>query len=353
MENLRVLILGKGRVGQAVAYYLKKFKAAKKTAFFDNERQIKNFDILIGALPSKVSEKGLKLALKYKKDLIDVSAVAIPFYLKHKKEIFKKGIKVIPGCGFSPGLVNLIVGFEWQNFDKIENIEIEAGTLPTGTNFFFPFTWCFEDLIEEHLEGFSGYKEERLKDIGEGEENKFSSSPFANAREGEENKFSSSPFVKTREYESYFIEEWNSLLYTFKSQNISFRVIRPIGFFHFFQYLKNYGFFKKENISFTKKILTEGKKDNITLGLVKISGICQQKKKEVLWRIFSFAKKQEKLNSMQKITALVPVIVFNLISQNKIQNSGISFLEEIGKNKELFQEILIIIRKEGILIKRK
>ena len=213
----------------------------------------------------------------------------------------------------------------------------EAGTLPAGTNFFFPFTWCFEDLIEEHLEGFSGYKEERLKDIGE----------------GEENKFSSSPFVKTREYESYFIEEWNSLLYTFKSQNISFRVIRPIGFFHFFQYLKNYGFFKKENISFTKKILTEGKKDNITLGLVKISGICQQKKKEVLWRIFSFAKKQEKLNSMQKITALVPVIVFNLISQNKIQNSGISFLEEIGKNKELFQEILIIIRKEGILIKRK
>ena len=334
---MEVLILGKGKVGQAVAYYLKKFKAAKKVAFFSNEKEIKNFDILIGALPSGVAEKSLKLALKYEKDLIDVSTVAIPFYLKHKKEILKKGIKVIPGCGFSPGLVNLICGFEWQNFDKIENIEIEAGTLPTGTNFFFPFTWCFEDLIEEHLEGFSGYKEERLKDIGE----------------GEENKFSSSPFVKTREYESYFIEEWNSLLYTFKSQNISFRVIRPIGFFHFFQYLKNYGFFKKENISFTKKILTEGKKDNITLGLVKISGICQQKKKEVLWRIFSFAKKQEKLNSMQKITALVPVIVFNLISQNKIQNSGISFLEEIGKNKELFQEILIIIRKEGILIKRK
>ena len=337
MENLRVLILGKGRVGRAVAYYLKKFKAAKKTAFFDNERQIKNFDILIGALPSVVAEKGLKLALKYKKDLIDVSAVAIPFYLKHKKEILKKGIKVIPGCGFSPGLVNLIVGFEWQNFDKIENIEISAGTLPTGTNFFFPFTWCFEDLIEEHLEGFSGYKEERLKEVGE----------------GEESKLSSSPFVKTREYESYFIEEWNSLLYTFKSQNISFRVIRPIGFFHFFQYLKNYGFFKKENISFTKKILTEKKENNVTLALVKISGICQQKKKEVLWRIFSFAKKQEKLNSMQKITALIPAIILNLLSQGKIKSKGILFVEEIGKNKELFQEVLTIIKKEGVLIKRK
>ena len=35
--------------------------------------------------------------------------------------------------------------------------------------------------------------------VGEGEEDKSSSSPFASAREGEESKLSSSPFVKTRE----------------------------------------------------------------------------------------------------------------------------------------------------------
>lgn len=331
MENLRALILGKGSIGRAVFHYLKKLRAVKKAAFFSDEKEIKNFALLIGALPGAAAEKGLKLALKYKKDLIDISTAAIPFYLKNKKEIFKKGIKVIPGCGFSPGLVNLIAGFESQNFEKINNIEISAGTLPGKSKFFFPFTWCFEDLIEEHLEGFSGYKEEKLKEFGE--------------------------------FESYFIEEWNSLLYTFlKPQNINFRVIRPVGFFHFFQYLKNYGFFKKENIALTKKILTKEKKDNVTLGLVKISGICPRlrqgfggqvkKEKEVIWKIFSFAKKGEKLNSMQKVTALVPAIISGLISQNKIKNSGILFLEEMAKDKELFQEILAKLKKEGVLIKR-
>ena len=310
---------------------MKKFKAAKKVAFFSNERQIKDFDILIGALPSAVAEKGLKLALKYKKDLIDVSALPISFYLRHKKEILKKGIKVIPGCGFSPGLVNLICGFEWQNFDRIENIEIEAGTLPRGTNFFFPFTWCFEDLIEEHLEEasiikngkkinllpFSGYKREKLKYIGE--------------------------------FESYFIEEWNSLFYTLKPKNLSFRVIRPIGFFHFFQYLKNYGFFKKENLSLVKNLLTKKIGDNATLALIKVSGLQQKKKKEVIWKIFSFAKKGEILNSMQKITALFPVIILNLLFQNKIKNKGILFIEEIGKNGTLFKEIFKELKREKSL----
>jgi saccharopine dehydrogenase-like NADP-dependent oxidoreductase len=134
-KDFKVLILGKGKVGLAVSYYLKKIKAAKKVAFFDKEKEIKNFDILIGALPSEVADKGLELALKYKKDLIDVSALPISFYLKFKKEILKKKIKVIPGCGVSPGLVNLIVGFEFQNFEKIKNIEIEAGTLPKNSKF--------------------------------------------------------------------------------------------------------------------------------------------------------------------------------------------------------------------------
>lgn len=331
-KEIKVLILGKGIIGKAIYYYIKKFKAAKKVAFFTNEKEIKNFDVLIGALPNEVAEKALKFALKYKKNLIDVSAVSIPFYLNFKKEILKKGIKVIPGCGVSPGLVNLIVGFESQNFDKINNIEIEAGTLSNNRDFFFPFTWCFEDLIEQHLykasvirngkkinlPPFSGYRKEKLKEVGE--------------------------------FESYFIEEWNTLFYSLKPKNISFRVIRPIGFFHFFQYLKNYGFFQKENLSFTKRILSRKKEDNITLLLVKISGILRGKKKVVFWQNITFAKKKESLNSMQKITALVPVIILNLIFQNKIKNSGILFMEDIGKNKKLFKEIKKAIKNEKTII---
>ena len=331
-SNLRVLILGKGNIGRAVSYYLKKFKAAKKVAFFDNGKKINNFDILIGALPSRVGEMGLKLALKYKKDLIDISVVDIPFYLKFKKEILKKGIRVVPGCGFDPGLVNLILGFESQSFEKINNIEISAGTLPFKAGFFFPFTWCFEDLIEGHLLGanlikngknvdlppFAGYKKEKLKEV--------------------------------EEFESYFIEEWSSLAYTLKPKNLSFRVIRPVGFFYFFQYLKNYGFFQKKNLSFTKNLLSQKKVDNTTLALIKIFGAMKGEKREVFWKIFSFAKKDEFLNSMQKITAIVPAMIVKLLLKDKIKDRGILFMEEIGENKDLFKEILKELKKEKSFI---
>ena len=330
-RNLKVLILGKGNIGKGVSYYLKKFKVAKRVAFLNNENKINDFDILIGVLPSRIGKNGLRLALKHKKDLIDVSAVDIPFYLKLKKEILKREIRVIPGCGFDPGLVNLILGFESQKFERINKIEISAGTLPTNTNFFFPFTWCFEDLIEGHLFGaslikngksvdlspFAGYKREKLKGVGE--------------------------------FESYFIEEWSSLPYTIKPKNLSFRVIRPIGFFHFFQYLKNYGFFQKKNISFAKNLFGQKKVDNTTLALIKISGTTKGKKREVSWKIFSFAKKGEFLNSMQKITAIVPVVIIKLFLKDKIKDKGILFMEEIGRNKDLFKEALKELKKEKSL----
>lgn len=333
-KKLKVLILGKGTVGRAVNYYLKKLKIAEKISFFKKEKETKNFDILIGALPSEVGRKGLALALKYKKDLIDISAVPISFYLKHKKEILKKGIRVIPDCGVSPGLVNLFSGYGSIFFDKIDSIEIGAGTLPKKDKFFFPPTWCFKDLIEEHLYGaiivkngkriklppFSGYKRDKLKEVGE--------------------------------FESYFVEEWSSLFYSLKLKNLSFRVIRPLGFFHFFQYLKNYGFFEKKNLAFVEKIMTGKKKDNVTLVYVKVAGTKNGTKKNSFWQAFSFSKTREKLNSMQKITAIVPVAILKIFSEEKIKDKGLLFMEDMGKNKKVFREILKEIKKEKILIKR-
>ncbi|MDD5145206.1 MAG: saccharopine dehydrogenase C-terminal domain-containing protein [Candidatus Pacebacteria bacterium] len=335
-KDLKVLILGKGNVGRAVACYLRKLKATKKVAFFTDEKKVKNFDVLIGALPSQVGKKGLELALKYKKDLIDISAAPVNFYLKHKKEIQKKGIRVVPGCGVSPGLVNLIAGFGSGNFEKIKEIEISAGTLPWKIKHFFPFTWCFEDLVEEHLYRASVIKNGK----------KISLPPFSGYEKGK--------LKEVGEYETYLTEEWNTLFYSIKPKNISFRVIRPVGFYYFFQYLKNHGFFKEENIPFAKDLLTKKKEDNITLILVKIKGKEGKKEKEIVWQAFSFAKKGEKLNSMQKITAIVPAVIFRLITKDKIKNRGIIYMEDLGKDKKLFREIIEEIKNDkSILVKSK
>jgi len=327
MKKFKVLILGKGRIGEALIHYFKKNRAISKVAFFSNENEIKKFDFLVGALPGRVGEKSLKLSLKYKKNLIDLADLEAEVYLRKRKEIEKKNILVIPNCGFCPGLINLILGREIIKEKDIKEIEIKAGTL-SPKEFFFPFLWCFEDLILEHqIDSWQ---------VISGKKKKFP--PFADYQR---EKF----FGITAE--SYFGQsDLGYLIYPLKIQNFKFRLVRPLGFFYFFQFLKCYDFFKKENFFQTKKILEKKKEDNLTLAEIKI--ITKSEKK--IWQIKSFSRKREKLNSMQKITAIIPVIVFEFIVKKKIQQKGVLFLEKIGENKNLFQEFLERLQKEKIYI---
>ena len=317
----KVLILGKGRMGRAIAHYFKKFKLPIRIKFLLKEKEIKNSSILIGALPSEIGELGLKLALKFRKDLIDISDVDFPFYLKHKKEIFKKGISVFPEWGFSPGITNLICGREARK-NKIKKLEILAGTL-SPQEFFFPFTWCFEDLVEVHklkatlikmgkrkrLPPFSDYKKERIEGI---------------------------------EGESYLAEGLCSLIENLKVRDMSYRILRPLGFFYFFKYLESYGFLKKRSFQHIKSILEKKKNDNLTLAYIKI----MTSKKKILWKIKSFSSKNEKLNSMQKITAIFPVILLKFLLKKDFPKGKIFFPENIGKDESLFRYFLKELKKE-------
>lgn len=323
---MEVLILGKGRVGLSIQHYLKKIKA-KRVAFFSGREEIKKFQLLIGALPGKIGEKSWQLALRYKKDLIDVSDLDPKDYLKFSERAKEKEIRIIPECGFSPGFTNLVCGYE-ESFQKIEKIEILAGTI-SKIKFFFPFTWCFEDLIE-------GYQEKALL-IKKGK--KIFLPPFSGYRKER---------IKGILAESYFASGLSSLPLNLSVKNLSYRVLRPFGFFYFFQFLKNQGFLKKENLKLTKKILESKKGDNLTIGQIKIF----RKKQKTIWQIESFSKKKEKLNSMQKITGLIPALIAKALFENKIKGKGILSMEKIGQDKKLFKEILSQLRKEGILIKK-
>lgn len=329
MENLKVLILGKGRIGKAVSYYLKKMKATQKVAFFSNGKQVKNFNLLIGALPGDIGEKSLKLALNYKKDLIDVSDSEPEFYFEKGKKIKRKKITVVPGCGFCPGLVNLILGREIADNKNIQEIEIKIGSL-SPKKFYFPFLFCFEDLIWEDL------------------------NPSWQIINSKKRKFSPSSGYQEEKFfgidaESYFAQSgFDNLIQSLKIENFKFRIVRPFGFSIFLKYLENYGFLKEKNLETTKKFLdsklpiARQKEDNLTFAEIQIT----TKSRKIIWRVKSFSKSYEKLNSMQKITGLMPAIFTQFFSTKKIKERGILLMEDIGKDKILFKEILKKLKKE-------
>ncbi|MBI4981891.1 MAG: hypothetical protein HZC15_01900 [Candidatus Omnitrophica bacterium] len=321
VRKFKVAIMGKGRIAQALVHYLNKSKIPTCS-------NISGSNLIIGALGGDFGEDCLKAALRYKKNLLDVSDVDPPFYLKNKHQIKKSGITVIPGCGFSPGLVNLIIGRELEKNPGIKKIEISAGSLSQKKNY-FPFLWCFEDLI-------LGHKLSSFQLVG-GKKKKFA--PLAGLRK--ENFFG----IKS---ESYLSASGIENLFTGRGlTDFCYRVVRPDGFNNFLRFLINQGFLDKDNFSVTKKILEEKKQDNISFASINLSGLG----KEVSWLIKSFSRGNETLNSMQKITSVVPVIIASFLREDRI-NKGLIFMEELGKDEVLFSDLIKQARKEGIVLRR-
>lgn len=328
-RKFNVSILGNGRIGEAILYYFKKNNIIGRVDFLTDEQQLKNYDLLIGALPGGIGLRCLELALKYRRHLIDISDVEPEYYLRKKKEAKRKGIVIIAGCGFCPGLVNFILGRELFSHGDINEVEIKAGSL-SPKRFFFPFLWCFEDLILEHqipswqiisgrktkLPPFCGYRKEKI--LGIEAESYFSASGFEN------------------------------LLNKINVKNLKCRVIRPYGFMAFFHFLQNQGFLKKENIRIVKGILENKKEDNFTLAEIMILA----KNKKIVWQLRSFAKGREKFNSMQKITASVPAVIGKFLLEGRIRKKGILFMQDLAREKSIFTGLLKEVKKEGILIRR-
>lgn len=318
---MKVVIFGKGRIGKAVKYYLKKLNLDVKVGFLNKDAAAKDCDLIISTLPGDIGELGLKLALKFKKDLIDISDLDYSFYLKNKRKIKEKGILVIPFAGFSPGLVNFICGREVKE-NKVKEIEILTGSL-SNQKYSFPFLWCFDDLIEGH----------QLKATLIKNGKKIKVSPFSDYREER---------IEKIEAESYLAEGLCSLIDTLKVKNMSYRVVRNFGFSYFFKYLEGYGFFNDQNIDFTKKILESRKQDNLTLGEIRI----KTAKKQIFWKMKMFSKKNEKLNSMQKITAIFPAVLARELFKGSISQKGLTFPEQLGGDKPLFKKIFKEFKKE-------
>ncbi|MCM8801043.1 MAG: hypothetical protein NC912_03385 [Candidatus Omnitrophica bacterium] len=334
-EDNSILILGDGGIAQAVFYYFKKLSFIKKIRIVSfhqpSLRFFKESSLIISCIPGKYGALGLEKALEFEKDLLDIADLDPPFYLKRKNKIKKAGITVIPGCGFCPGLINFIVGREIFIDEEIDGIKIKVGSF-SKEKFYFPFLWCFEDLIQEH----------RLSSLQIISGKKIKLPAFAGYQKEE---FLGIPL------ESYFsVSGFENILKKKKFQDFHFRVIRPEGFMIFFNFLKNYDFFNKENLKNTKTMLEAVRHDNYTFATIEFF---KKDKKAISWEISSFSRAKQILNSMQKITAVIPVILARVLLLRRFNFGGLIFMEDLAKDNFIFNQILDFLKKEKIILKRR
>jgi len=128
---MKVLVLGAGNVGRAVAWDLKdefdvyvgdlsdeRLKAVSEFATpmkvdassFDSLVEAMNgFELVVGALPGRFGYRSVKAAIKAGVDMVDVSFMPEnPLELRDEAE--KAGVTVVFDVGFAPGLSHILMG---------------------------------------------------------------------------------------------------------------------------------------------------------------------------------------------------------------------------------------------------
>jgi saccharopine dehydrogenase-like NADP-dependent oxidoreductase len=329
-RGFNILVLGNGRIARAVSFFLGKSSLVKSATLDPVGKNAAKYDLLVGAFPGDLGTIPLKLALKHKIDLIDISDVEPQVYIKNKRLIAKRGITVIPCCGFGPGLINFILGKELEGRKNIDTVQIKAGSLSPKPDY-FPFLWCFEDLVLEH----------RIPSWQIINKKTYKFGPFA--------RFQEEKFFGIAA-ESYFAQSgFENMMKGAGVNNFSFRVVRPRGFREFFHYLESEGFLTKANMPVTKSIVEKDVRDNITLAAISLI----EKGKDVTWLMKSQSKRKEALNSMQKITAITPAAVALALLRREIGQRGLLFMESLGTDRFLFEYLIGENRKAGIVLERK
>ena len=152
MDGYRIVVLGAGLVGSAIAIDLnKKFdvvsvdideEALQKLSEKHNIRTItadlsdseilksivKDFDLVIGALPGFIGFKMVKNVIEAGKNIVDISFFPQnPFELD---ELAKKyGVTVVIDCGVAPGMGNIIIGYHNKRMN-VKNYRCYVAGLP-------------------------------------------------------------------------------------------------------------------------------------------------------------------------------------------------------------------------------
>jgi len=114
-------------------------------------RLLHDYDLGVGALPSRFGYGAMQAAIDAKRPLVDVSFSAEdPLTLDTAAA--RAGIAIVPDCGLAPGLSHLLVGDATGRHGTPVELEILVGGVaqdrlrPYG----YVVTWSIEDLLEEY-----------------------------------------------------------------------------------------------------------------------------------------------------------------------------------------------------------
>ncbi|NJD99250.1 saccharopine dehydrogenase family protein [Thermococcus sp. LS1] len=353
---MKVLVLGAGNVGRAIAWDLrdefevwvgdrseerlnsvKDFAETVKidASNFDSlVETMKSFELVVGALPGRFGYSSVKAAIKAGVDMVDVSFMPEnPLELREEAE--KAQVTVIFDVGFAPGLSHILMGRIWQEIDELKEGYIYVGGLPKEPRppLYYRITWSPKDLIEEYTR------------------------PARVIRNG--NVTAVDPFEKIErvtvgdfEFEAFVSDGLRSLLESVKAEKLEEWTLRWPGHLEKMKVLRELGFFKPEHIDKTLEVITPlmtYESPDFSIMQVVGRGILDGKKKEIGYLLYD--EEKEGFTSMARVTGFTAAIVARLVAE-KGCIFGVIPPEILGMRIDTFTRITEELAERGITLER-
>ena len=361
----KIIVLGSGLVGSVIAkdlsgqYEVTSVDLSKKNldkiksdkinkictdVLAENvlENLIKDFDLVVGALPGFMGYDIMRRVIIAKKNIVDIS-----FYpedpFKLDKLAKENNVVAIMDCGVAPGMGNVIFGHH-NNSMKINEYECLVGGLPVKREWPFEYQAVFSpiDVIEEYVR------------------------PARYVRNGKVVIREALSDTELVDFDSIgTLESWNSdglrtLINTMSHvPNMIEKTLRYPGCVEYLKVLRECGYFSYDSIEvngqqirpidLTSKLLfpmwemKEGDKD-YTVMRIKIIG--KEKDKEVCYTYNLLDQYQEETISMARTTGFTCTAVANLVLEGQYTKKGISPPEFLGDH---FNTIDKYLKERGVI----
>jgi len=306
---------------------------------------VRDFDLVIGAVPGFMGFATLRSVIEAGKNVVDIS-----FFPEDALDLDQAaragGVTAVVDCGVAPGMSNMILGHHAARM-KVSHFRCYVGGLPFKRDFPFEYKAPFSpaDVIEEYIRP-ARYVENGHVVVR----------PALSDAE-----FLDFPEVGT--LEAFNSDGLRSLLTTMQVPNMIEKTLRYPGHLDYVKVLRDSGFFGREEIpvggrllkpiEFTSAVLfkqwhLDDDDDEFTAMRIIVEGEADGRRRACRYNLFDRRDRATGFSSMARTTGFPAAAAARLVLDGRLARKGVCPPEHIGADGESFRFVMDYLRERNV-----
>jgi saccharopine dehydrogenase-like NADP-dependent oxidoreductase len=309
---------------------------------------LREFDLVLGALPGDYGFRALEVAVEAGVDVVDVSYTPEnPLDLDTAAR--DAGITIIPDCGVAPGLSSILVGYASSKLDRVKAAHIMVGGIPESPvpPLGYTITWSAEGLIDEYVRDVSIVEDGRIVQV-----------PALSGLE--EMEF---PGVGT--LEAFYTDGLRTLVESLPGvESMYEKTLRFPGHVEKVRLLRELGFFGDEPLNvegeevsprlltarLLERSLRKPEVGDLLAMIIEVTGKAGGEETGYRYYVLDRFDREKGVTAMARTTAYTASIVAGMLAEGVIQEKGVIPPERLGMNEAVAERLLSELKKRGVTV---